>query len=190
MTMYSRTLRTLLEQVERDPDIFPPDAHSVLMEALSLAPGIDTVNQIDRIRESLDRLEDYAAELNPRNEADPSDNAVRSLLEFHRAARILFDRLMGGDPNVPDPLRGVAPGVREIVLDALRVRAMDFVGDRLHSDGGDEAADLYRALVPGTDDDTAPPVFDPDHYHEGRHEEYVERDRLPDPAESPDPGQP
>ena len=48
---------------------------------------------------------------------------------------------------------------RAIVLDALRVRAMDFVGDRLASDGGDEAADIYRDLA-GEDEYT----FDPEHY--------------------------
>lgn len=50
---------------------------------------------------------------------------------------------------------------RELVIDALRVRAMDFVGDRLNDDGGDEAADICRALTGrGEGDD----YFNPDAY--------------------------
>lgn len=53
---------------------------------------------------------------------------------------------------------------REIVLDALRVRAMDFVNDRLKTDGeGDLAADIYRYAVPWSDEDRA---FDPATYTE------------------------
>jgi hypothetical protein len=52
---------------------------------------------------------------------------------------------------------------REVVMDALRVRAMDFVSDRIgHDYWADDAADIYRAVARITDDDT--PVFDPDVY--------------------------
>lgn len=55
---------------------------------------------------------------------------------------------------------------RAIVLDALKVRAMDFVADRINAEGGDEAADIYRAYVrrikPGDPDDAMP--FDPNRY--------------------------
>lgn len=60
-------------------------------------------------------------------------------------------------------ISGLPPETREIVLDALRVRAMDFVQDRLrHNDGAaDEAADIYRILDPGADSNDA---FDPNVY--------------------------
>lgn len=58
-------------------------------------------------------------------------------------------------------IRALPDDTRELVADALRVRAMDFVGDRLHSDHGDLAADVIRALVPDADTSNA---FDPDNY--------------------------
>lgn len=53
---------------------------------------------------------------------------------------------------------------RNMVIDALRVRSMDFVTDRLHSDAGDETADVIRELVPHADDSN---VFSADDYQEG-----------------------
>lgn len=53
-----------------------------------------------------------------------------------------------------------------VVLDALRVRAMDRVHDALRdaSDGdADNAADIVRALVKDADD-IEPPIFGPDSY--------------------------
>ncbi len=51
---------------------------------------------------------------------------------------------------------------RDLVIDALRVRAMDFVGDRLNDDNGDQAADIYRAFYGSTEERDQP--FDPDRY--------------------------
>jgi hypothetical protein len=58
-------------------------------------------------------------------------------------------------------IRALPDDTRELVADALRVRAMDVVGDRLHSDHGDLAADVIRVLDPDADASNA---FDPDNY--------------------------
>lgn len=58
-------------------------------------------------------------------------------------------------------LNALPDDTRAIVLDALRVRAMDFVGDRLWSDAGDDAEDIYRAIVKP---DEAEQPFNPDAY--------------------------
>jgi hypothetical protein len=51
---------------------------------------------------------------------------------------------------------------REVVLNAIRVRAMDFVTDRLDDDVmSDDCADIYRATFPDAD---AAMAFDPEHY--------------------------
>lgn len=60
-------------------------------------------------------------------------------------------------------IQALPPATRALVLDALRVRAMDFVADRLESgpDYSDEAADVYRKLVPDADKRNA---FDPERF--------------------------
>lgn len=51
-----------------------------------------------------------------------------------------------------------------IVLDALCVRGMDFVADRISDDGmSDLAADIARELLFGDGDEPAA-IFDPDHH--------------------------
>jgi hypothetical protein len=61
------------------------------------------------------------------------------------------------------PIASLPHATREIVLDALRVRGMDFVQDRLKLNDGaaDLAADIYRHLDPGADSNGA---FDPNAY--------------------------
>lgn len=53
-----------------------------------------------------------------------------------------------------------------LVRDALRVRAMDFVADRLDSEAGDEAADVYRELGRYRHWADGVRPFDPDLYHQ------------------------
>lgn len=60
-------------------------------------------------------------------------------------------------------IRKLPDDTREFVADALRVRAMDFVEQRLQTSGAtaDMAADVVRALVPNAD---AQDAFDPEAY--------------------------
>jgi hypothetical protein len=62
-------------------------------------------------------------------------------------------------------IRQLPDETREFVVDALRVRAMDFVEQRLQQSGAtaDMAADVVRALVPNAD---ASDAFDPEAYAE------------------------
>lgn len=61
-----------------------------------------------------------------------------------------------------EAISGLPTATRELVLDALRVRAMDFVSDCIGGDAyADECADVVRRFV-DEDDDRA--IFDPDMY--------------------------
>lgn len=58
-------------------------------------------------------------------------------------------------------IKKLPTATRNLVIDALRVRAMDFVTDRLHSDLGDMTADVIRELIPSADTNM---LFDPSLY--------------------------
>lgn len=69
-----------------------------------------------------------------------------------------------GTPNThADAIRTLPPETRNIVIDALCVRAMDFVADGLtQSDAGaDQAADIIRQLI---DPFEKRPLFEPAYY--------------------------
>jgi hypothetical protein len=66
-----------------------------------------------------------------------------------------------------EAIRGLPVETRAVVTDALRVRAMDFVADRVDNDGAaDLAADVCRVLMPEEARDDSN-YFSPDHHARG-----------------------
>jgi hypothetical protein len=65
-----------------------------------------------------------------------------------------------------EAIRGLPVETRAVVTDALRVRAMDFVADRVDNDGAaDLAADVCRVLMPKKLVNSN--YFSPDHHARG-----------------------
>ncbi len=64
-----------------------------------------------------------------------------------------------------DQIEALSGDTRDIVLDALRVRAMDFVADRLSEDRmGDYVADIYRRWFESHEAEMEAQPFNPDTY--------------------------
>lgn len=130
------------------------------------------------------RGQEARAALQAEAEGDPVKTAI--LHDWHayvfsgeaygneaREKPVIWSYVVPNDREISNEIRRLSPATRAVVIDALRVRAMDFVEDRLDPQDGssadlalsaDLAADLHRALVPQPYNQPEIDWFDPDLY--------------------------
>lgn len=140
------------------------DLRTTLIDALSRSMGGDPATMADEAMVALgfasgyDEHGDYAPGYTPPRPDDIKGGAAPCAIPADPRLADEHARIIAASE-----IAGLSAMTREIIMDALRVRAMDFVQDRLrYGDGAaDLAADLYRELDPGADDNNA---FAPDTY--------------------------
>lgn len=127
-----------------------------------------------RMREVPDDLEGVplAAYVEERFQGSDDDSEFLSQESENEEGRTVLVESIATDLNADTDsdvraLRALSPSLFSVVSDALRVRGMDFVQDRLNRNDGmaDEAADLYRQIVPPVvESATEGQIFDPNAY--------------------------